>query len=190
MRKGKVRREEKTGDRQNETLLILFSSWRILKPSSSSRKPSPHGLIYQWLTKIPSEAIFHILLRKSTPELASIKALPGIGKQKAKWPQEQITCGGWGGCSTKLVGVGRSAVQALEDSAMLWPPAASALPSTASAGTGEACFLTQFSPQSLFSCSLVMLLACQSDTAAGSAVCYNKFTVPSKFSGKVLCWAA
>lgn len=54
----------------------------------------------------------------------------------------------------------------------------------------EACFLTQFSPQSLFSCSLVMLLACQSDTAACRAVCYNKFTVPSKFSGKVLCQAA
>ena len=54
----------------------------------------------------------------------------------------------------------------------------------------EACFLTQFSPRSLFSCSLVMLLACQSDTAACRAVCYNRFTVPSKFSGKVLCQAA
>lgn len=107
-----------------------------------------------------------------------------------------ITCKGGGRravvggcCGARLGGAGHSAAQAHGDSAMLWPPAASAPPSTAAAGTGG-CFLTQFSPQSLFSCSLVMLLACQSDTAACSAVCDNKFTVPSKFSGKVLCQAA
>lgn len=94
-----------------------------------------------------------------------------------------------GGLQCRAGGAGRSVAQALGDSAMLWPPAACAPPSAAAAGTGG-CFLTQFSSQSLFSCSLVMLPACQSDTAACSAVCYNKFTVPSKFSGKVLCQAA
>lgn len=72
---------------------------------------------------------------------------------------------------------------------MLWPPAASAWPSAASAGTGGL-LPDPLSCPSLFSYLLVMLLACQSDTAAGSAACYNKFTVPRKLGGKVLCRAA
>lgn len=110
---------------------------------------------------------------------------------ESKMATGTITCkgkGGWGAAAQSLGG-GYLVAQALGDSAMLWPPAASAPPSAA-LQVQEACFLTQFSSQSLFSCSLVMLLACQSDTAACSAAHYNKFTVPSKFSGKVLCQAA
>lgn len=101
-----------------------------------------------------------------------------------------ITCEGKGGpgLQHRAWGAGCSVVQALGDSAILWPPAASASPSAAAAGTGGLLPDPVFSPVS--SCSLVMLLACQSDTAACSAVCYNKFTVPSKLSGKVPCQAA
>lgn len=73
---------------------------------------------------------------------------------------------------------------------MLWPPAASAQPSAASAGTGGGLLPDPLSCPSLFSRSPVMLLACQSDAAAGGAACYDKFTVPSKLGGKVLRRAA
>lgn len=97
-----------------------------------------------------------------------------------------ITCKGGGeAAALSWVGAGCLEAQAVGDSAMLWPPAASALPSAASAGSGGLVPDPLSSP-SLFSCSLVMLPACQSATAAGSAACYNKFTVPSKLSGKVL----
>lgn len=48
-----------------------------------------------------------------------------------------ITCKGGGeAAALSWVGAGCSEAQAVGDSAMLWPPAASALPSAASAGSG------------------------------------------------------
>lgn len=129
--------------------------------------------------------------KKAIPEWPVIKSLWSTEKRKAKWPQQQslskkrldegLQHRAWGGGCSWL---------------RLWEtvpccghlPPLRRLPQRLQ--VREACFLTHFSSQSLFSCSLAMLLACQSDTAACSAVHYNKFTAPSKFSGKVLCQAA